>query len=149
MPTAAAPMLASWFYQSLPLFSFVVHSFLHYCVDDDLRYARYGFSVRPDKYRTRSDSSNAILCLEHYPKCLKCNDLSDIPTILIDNWGVQFDNKTFCIFRNGWISAVQYTIFVIKPWYKLRTPSHFPNRQYRCAALRCQHQTQKLLFTCC
>ena len=32
-PTAAAPMLASWFYQSLPLFSF---SFLHYHVGDDL-----------------------------------------------------------------------------------------------------------------
>jgi len=25
-------MLTSWFYQSLPLFSFVLHSFLHYCV---------------------------------------------------------------------------------------------------------------------
>ena len=26
-PTTAAPMLASWFYQSSPLFSFVLHSF--------------------------------------------------------------------------------------------------------------------------
>jgi len=38
LPTAAAPMLASWFYQSLPLLSFVLHSFLHYCIGDDLRY---------------------------------------------------------------------------------------------------------------
>jgi len=29
-PNAAAPMLASWFYQSLPLLSFALHSFLHY-----------------------------------------------------------------------------------------------------------------------
>ena len=26
--------------------AFVLHSFLHYCVGDDLRYARYGFSAR-------------------------------------------------------------------------------------------------------
>jgi len=37
LPTAAAPMLASWFYQSLPLFSFIVHSLFHYRVGDDLR----------------------------------------------------------------------------------------------------------------
>ena len=24
------------------------------------------------------------------------------------------------------ISAAQFTVFVIKPWYKIRTPSHFP-----------------------
>ena len=30
LPTAAAPMFASWFNQSLPLFSFVLHSFLPY-----------------------------------------------------------------------------------------------------------------------
>ena len=47
------------------------------------------------------------------------------------------------------ISAAQYTIFVIKPWYTIKTPSHFPKLPYHCAALRCQHQTQKLLFTCC
>jgi len=45
-PTAVAPMLAYWFYQSLPLFSFVLHPFLPYCVGDNLGYARYGFSVR-------------------------------------------------------------------------------------------------------
>ena len=27
-PTAAAPVLTSWVYQNLPLFSFVLHSFL-------------------------------------------------------------------------------------------------------------------------
>ena len=38
-------MLASWFYQSLPLFSFVLHSFLPYHVGDDLWYVHYDFSV--------------------------------------------------------------------------------------------------------
>ena len=42
LPTLAAPMLASWFYQSLTLFSFVLYSFLHYWVGDDLQYTRYG-----------------------------------------------------------------------------------------------------------
>jgi len=41
-PTAAAPVLASWFYQSLPLFSFVLHSFLPYRIGDNLRYVHYG-----------------------------------------------------------------------------------------------------------
>ena len=44
LPTAAAPTLASWFYQSLPLFSIVLHSFLHYCVGDNLQCTCYGFS---------------------------------------------------------------------------------------------------------
>jgi len=43
LPTAAAPMLASWFYQSLPLFSFV---FLPNRVGDNSWYMHYGFSVR-------------------------------------------------------------------------------------------------------
>ena len=34
------------FYQSLVLFSFVLHSFLPCHVGDDLRYARYGFGAR-------------------------------------------------------------------------------------------------------
>jgi len=42
-PTAAAPVLAS---QNLPLFSFVLHSFLPYHVGGDLWYAHYGFGVR-------------------------------------------------------------------------------------------------------
>ena len=46
MPTAAAPVLASWFYQNLPLFSFVLHSFLPYCIRDDLRYMHFGFGER-------------------------------------------------------------------------------------------------------
>jgi len=40
-PTAAAPMLALWFYQRLPLFTYV-----HYRVGDQLQYAHYGFSVK-------------------------------------------------------------------------------------------------------
>jgi len=39
LPTTAAPMLASWFYQSLPFFSFVCYSFLHNCVRGNLQYA--------------------------------------------------------------------------------------------------------------
>ena len=31
-------------YQSLPLFSFVLRSFLLYCAGDDLQYVRYSFS---------------------------------------------------------------------------------------------------------
>ena len=45
-PTAEVPMLASWFYQSLPLFSFVLYSFLHYRIGSNLWYAHHGFSVR-------------------------------------------------------------------------------------------------------
>jgi len=37
LPTAAAPVLASWFYQSIPLFS----------LGDDLQYTCYGFGARP------------------------------------------------------------------------------------------------------
>ena len=43
--TAAAPMLASWFYRSLSLFSFV-YSILYCCIGDDLRYVHYGFDAR-------------------------------------------------------------------------------------------------------
>ena len=45
-PTTAAPMLASLFYQSSPLFSFVLYSSFHYCIGDDLQYVRYVFNVR-------------------------------------------------------------------------------------------------------
>ena len=45
LPTATATMLAAWFYHSLSLFSFVLHSTLHYYVHDDLQYAHYSFSV--------------------------------------------------------------------------------------------------------
>ena len=47
LPTLATPILASCFYQSLPLISFVLHSFLRYYIGDDLWYAHYGFSVGP------------------------------------------------------------------------------------------------------
>ena len=43
--TSATPMLASWFYQSLPLFSSILLSFLHYGTGDDLRYTHHGFSA--------------------------------------------------------------------------------------------------------
>ena len=43
--TAAAPMLASWLYQSLPLLSFAIHSFLPYHVNEKLRCTRYGFGA--------------------------------------------------------------------------------------------------------
>ena len=36
--TASAPTFASWLHQSLPLFSFVLHSFSHFCVGDGLQY---------------------------------------------------------------------------------------------------------------
>ena len=36
LPTVEAIMLASWFYQSLPLLSFEPDFFLNYCVGDDL-----------------------------------------------------------------------------------------------------------------
>ena len=31
--------------------------------------------------------------------------LSDAPTMLIDNWGVRLNDRTFHIFRNGWIDG--------------------------------------------
>ena len=46
LPTAAAPALALWLHQSLPLFYFVLHSFLHNCIADNLGYACYDFSAR-------------------------------------------------------------------------------------------------------
>ena len=42
------PVLESWFYSSLPLFSFVFHSFLPYHVGDHLLYACYGFGADLD-----------------------------------------------------------------------------------------------------
>ena len=51
LPITAAPMLSSRFYQSLLLFSFVLHSFLLYHVGDELWYACYGFSARLGKCR--------------------------------------------------------------------------------------------------
>ena len=48
-PTAPTPMHASWFYQSLPLFSRIAHSFLHYHVDNDLQYSRHAFRVKLGK----------------------------------------------------------------------------------------------------
>ena len=46
-PTAV-PVLESRFYQSLPLFSFMLHSFLPYHVGDHLPYACYGFGADLD-----------------------------------------------------------------------------------------------------
>ena len=45
-PTAVSPTLASLFYQNLPLFPFVLDSFLQGWVGDDLWYTCYGFSAR-------------------------------------------------------------------------------------------------------
>jgi len=44
--TAAAPVLETWFYQNIPLFFFVYHSFLSYFAGDDLWYVYYSFGVR-------------------------------------------------------------------------------------------------------
>ena len=49
LPTAAALVLELWFYQSLPLVSFVLHSFLPYRIGDNLKDTCYGFSVRLDE----------------------------------------------------------------------------------------------------
>ena len=59
LPTAAAPMLALWFNQNLPVFSFVLHSFFHYCIILWLH------------YKTRvSEALAEVLPTECYPKSL-------------------------------------------------------------------------------
>jgi len=70
LPTAAAPMLSSWFYQSLPLFSFVLHSFLPYNIDDDLVHTCYGFVAWLGKHMQSWGSFYTILCLECCQKCI-------------------------------------------------------------------------------
>ena len=49
LPTAVAPLLTSWFYQSLPFFSLVFHSFVKYCIGDSLLWMHYGFSERLER----------------------------------------------------------------------------------------------------
>jgi len=49
LSAAVASVLASWLYENLPLFSLVLHSFLHCHVGDNLWYMHYGFSARLGK----------------------------------------------------------------------------------------------------
>ena len=87
LSTTAASMLASWFYQSLPLFSFVFRSLLHYHIGDLLQYACYGFSVNLGS--ANKSASYAVLCLKCYPMCSKqsiviCHDWGTHP--LLNRW---------------------------------------------------------------
>ena len=51
----------SWFYQSLPLFSFVLHSFLNNCVGND---SQYGFGAQDlGKHSAGRGTFYIILCL--------------------------------------------------------------------------------------
>ena len=73
------------------------------------------------KFSASRGTSDTILYLECYPKCSKYLEmkrsntpqLSDSPTILIDNWDACVNNRTLCIFHNGWIDcrAAFYTVF--------------------------------------
>ena len=107
LPTTAAPMLASWFYQSLPLFSFVLHSFLQHRKGDDLRYVHYGFSTRLGKCSTSKDASYAVIYLECYP-CVWSSWHHDWVAHQLLNWWVGHTlnvDKAFRIFRYGWIDC--------------------------------------------
>ena len=76
-------MLASWFYQSLPLFSFVLHSFLPYCVDDNLRYAHYSFGVRLEQEQCKPGGGSYIILTNNYKEKLVI--LLSIGIIVIKN----------------------------------------------------------------
>ena len=78
----------------------MLHSFLHYCVGDDLQYMHYGFSVKLGYIST--ELAGALLTL--FLLGIEAPRLSDTLTILIDN-GVHFENQVFRIFRNGLIDC--------------------------------------------
>ena len=101
------------FHQSLPLFSFVLYSFLHYCIGDDLRYMHYGFSMRLGKCRASRGTSYVVLTLFFAWNVIKSVLSSlkgsivinhDTPA-LIYNWGTCFDDQIYRIFHNGWINC--------------------------------------------
>ena len=122
LPTAEVLMFASWLQQNLPLFSFVLHSFLHYHIQ---QVTICSTLVMPLVQTWVSavlarGTSYAIPYMDCYPKCLKQlktklkdeRQSRDIPTILIDNWGARLNDQKFCIFHNefcifcnGWINC--------------------------------------------
>ena len=67
-PTAV-PVLESWFYQTLPLFSFMLHSFLPYHVGDNFWHARYGFGAGLGVSAVLAGAF--LTCLDCYPMYLK------------------------------------------------------------------------------
>jgi len=104
--------LASWFYQRAHLCSPFLSSLLHrwkFAV-----HVLYKASVRDlRKYRASRDTSYEILCLKCYLKCskqleMKCNDsswLCEMPSTLIDSWGIRFNKQAFHVFCNSWIDC--------------------------------------------
>ena len=71
LPTTVATMFASWFYQSLPLFSFVLHYILHYSIGDNLQHKCHDFYARVGHYITSRIASYTLLSLVCYTTCSK------------------------------------------------------------------------------
>ena len=61
-------MIASWLYQNLPLFYFVLNFFLHYRVGDDLQSACYGFSARLGESGASKDFLTLFLAYKQHLK---------------------------------------------------------------------------------
>jgi len=83
---AAAPVHASWFYWSLPLFSFEFHTFIHCGIGDNLCCAHYGFTRENAELCSRVTLFFAWNVAQHDQKArskMKCSNtpwLSDILT---------------------------------------------------------------------
>ena len=71
--------------QSLPLISFVLNSFIHYCIGDNLWYADYGFSARLKGKCSASKGTYTILYLEHYQEHIRAKGLSVYMLLILPN----------------------------------------------------------------
>ena len=111
--TAAAPTRASWFYRSLPLFSFVLHVFLHYCIGNDCGMCNMpSVYARLMKVQSWQGRFLCYLLLRILFRVFEVAGydmytpwLSGTPTILIIDWGIRLNDQAFCIFQNDWINC--------------------------------------------
>ena len=85
--------------------TFVFHSFLMYCICDDVWCAHYGRLGWVQCYQGH------FLCYSLLPQSswkqsiVKYYDGSDTQFHWLINWGKKFDKWIFCIFRNDWIDC--------------------------------------------
>jgi len=81
---AAAPMLASWFYQSLSLFSFVLHSFFHYCVQYSSQVTSRVHALRGMRAREKLVRlQGRFMELQAKPKSLESLTIANLPVRLL------------------------------------------------------------------
>ena len=106
LPAAAAPMLTSWFYQTLPLFP--IPSSL-YCIGENQRYTCYGFSetwVIAKLAGTFLTQLFAWTVTQRAPKVFELVISVVIEQHVhfkINNWDVTLDNQTFLFVMAGLI----------------------------------------------